>query len=236
MGIERVLRFRRYRLPALTLAGSVPGFIFWAAELELGALRSFDDAVYRWLSGSMSAGMTAVMQFISSLASVYTLCGIGVGSFLLLGVWKRRWFYGISVPVELLAAAVLNLLLKSAFHRPRPQILQLVHESGYGFPSGHAMLAVACYGFLIVLCLRFAKKAGRRVPVCLLAVLVLLIGVSRVYLGVHYASDVVGGYLAGLSWLMLFILLSEAWVLHRRHRREALAAHCLRAEAKTAGK
>lgn len=105
---------------------------------------------------------------------------------------------------------LLNWLLKYIIARPRPDLEHLVHVSYYSFPSGHAMNSTAFFGFLAYLLHRRLKKAGRPTTGRLwitAAVLVFLIGISRIYLGVHYPIDVLGGFLAGGAWLFFTLFL-----------------------------
>ena len=90
--------------------------------------------------------------------------------------------------------------------RPRPDILRLVYETGYSFPSGHAMVATGFYGFLIYIANKKIKnKALRRCITILLTLLIFLIGISRIYLGVHYATDIIGAFIIGIIYLVIFI-------------------------------
>ncbi len=118
---------------------------------------------------------------------------------------KYALFYTKIMTVNLLAAAGMNFLFKVFFHRARPEILVLVHATGYSFPSGHSMVSVAFYGYLIYLSVILLQKPWKQLSSLLLSMLIFFIGLSRIYLGVHYASDVVGGFLAGLAWLALLL-------------------------------
>ena len=108
-----------------------------------------------------------------------------------------------------------TFILKMVFHRPRPLHAVFLEDSN-SFPSGHATIAVAFYGFLIYLLLRDVKNKSHRVLVIVAGVIVMLaIGFSRLYLGVHYASDVLAGYLVGLLWLIIGARLNERRTLQQ---------------------
>lgn len=113
--------------------------------------------------------------------------------------------------VAVVGGVVLNLILKSLFSRPRPLILTTIYAGNFAFPSGHAMSSMVAYGTLAYLIVRGASgNVVRVLSVVVAAVVIILIGLSRIYLGVHYATDVLGGYLIGFAWADLCILLHEA--------------------------
>lgn len=212
---------RRFRFPVLLLTASVAALIGLTSELLENELSAFDAQIYGFLSGLISEDMTDLMKLISDMGSVFVLGAIAV--FLVLAFLKKPRFriYGMMAAVNLASVSCLNLLFKSIFRRERPDILQLVQASGYSFPSGHSMIGAAFYGYLVYLCILFVKKPWKQLFCGLLLALILMIGVSRVYLGVHYASDVIGGFLAGFSWLILLVTCMEAY-LSARSRKLAL--------------
>ncbi|EOR22662.1 phosphatidylglycerophosphatase B [Niallia nealsonii AAU1] len=103
--------------------------------------------------------------------------------------------------------ALLNKLLKWFFKRERPDILPVIIEKGYSFPSGHSMGSLIFFGSCAYLCIHIVKSTGKKVVAYIIASLfILLIGVSRIYLGVHYPTDVVGGYAIGIAYSVVCIL------------------------------
>jgi undecaprenyl-diphosphatase len=111
---------------------------------------------------------------------------------------------------------ILNYLLKVFFQRARPDLNRLIEIGGYSFPSGHAMNAFTFYGILTFLLWRHIPvRRGRTVLLLFSTILILAIGISRIYLGVHYPSDIIGGYLAGSFWLAVSI-----WVFQRYKERQ----------------
>jgi undecaprenyl-diphosphatase len=140
-------------------------------------------------------------------------CSIAVGILL----FKRRWGSAGMLVLITLGAQLLNNLLKVSFHRTRPQPLTgWIPAQDYSFPSGHAMVSAALYGYLTVLAWRLLPGVWRYVAAAVLFALVLAIGWSRVYLEVHFPTDVIAGYLCGLLWLEACLLGSRILDLRRR--------------------
>lgn len=127
-------------------------------------------------------------------------------------VVRRHWLEAVGFLVCLSGEAILNLGLKNVFERSRPELFQVVTEAGYSFPSGHAMMSMCLYGMAAFLIARHIRDWGWRLGVIIIAVaLAVAIGVSRVYLGVHYPTDVVAGFFAGGVWLAVCISLILWW-------------------------
>ena len=130
---------------------------------------------------------------------------VGLISLVFILIFKNKR-YGVFAIVNAVNIVVLNIVLKLIFMRDRPYDLMIINESGYSFPSGHAMAALGFYGFIIYLIWHFnLSKKAKIIFTILLAILILLIGVSRIYLGVHYASDVLAGYMVSTIYLILYI-------------------------------
>lgn len=135
--------------------------------------------------------------------------------------FRRQWLWLLAWVITLAGGELLNVVLKAVFSRPRPVFAEpLAVEIYYSFPSGHAMLSLIAYGMLAyLLALRTPSRIGRILLIFAAVLLVVLIGISRLYLGVHYLSDVVAGYLAGSAWLAACI---AAMGVIRRRRNAAL--------------
>lgn len=170
-------------------------------------LQQFDQFVTDLVRIKMSPSLTKSMIYISALGSSVTLTSLGVlffGYFLFI---KKHFWESLNIPIVLIGATVLNNILKVLFHRQRPMLEHLVPVTGLSFPSGHAMISYAFYGLIIYLVwLNIKNKYLKYVVTILLGLLILLIGISRIYLGVHYPSDVLAGFAAGSFWLIACIL------------------------------
>lgn len=132
--------------------------------------------------------------------------------------WQRRWGAASALLLTTVGAQLLNNVLKDLFQRTRPApVIGLIPAQAFSFPSGHAMVSMAFYTFLAYLSWRVLRGWQRTALTGGLLLLVLLIGLSRLYLGVHYLTDVVAGYLAGFFWTDAVIV--GGHVLTRRRRR-----------------
>ena len=115
---------------------------------------------------------------------------------------KRPGWFNVA---NLGLVVLLNQVMKFAIQRPRPDVLRLADVSGFSFPSGHSMVAMAVFGLLAWCVWRYEKNPRRRIVLmCLFALVIVMVGVSRIYLGAHYASDVLGGFCVSMIWLVLY--------------------------------
>ena len=168
------------------------------------------DKIQRWVS----PGTTRFMQFITFFGNHKFLIPANVVLiFYFLFIRKHKW-YSIKIPVIAIGGVSIMLLLKQFFNRPRPLTPLLEPVQGLSFPSGHALMSMSFYGMLIFLVWENVKhKTWRWVLTIVLLAFILLIGFSRIYLRLHYFSDVMAGFAVGLIWLSLSI-----WVLRRMER------------------
>lgn len=180
-------------------------FLIIGSEVLEGDPIAFDQAAFGFAKDISNPALSHFIKFITFFASRQFLTPAAlllVAYFLF--IRKHRW-YSLKVPVVALGSITLNIVLKFFFDRPRP-ITPLVEASGLSFPSGHSMVAASFYGLLIYLVWHNVRnKAVRNVVIVLLAIFVFLIGFSRIYLRVHYATDVVAGFAAGFLWVVVGI-------------------------------
>jgi undecaprenyl-diphosphatase len=174
----------------------------------------FDDTIISLVRYFASPNLNKLMIFITNIGSAYSY-GVLVPIIIILLALQRQWRDASSLSICLVGAGVLNTVLKSLFERARPNVLQLVKAGGYSFPSGHSMVALCFYGMLAyLLSRRLAHWHGRLAIFVATTILIIAIGISRIYLGVHYPSDVLGGYIAGAIWLSFCISLLIWWENH----------------------
>jgi membrane-associated phospholipid phosphatase len=186
-------------------------FLFVAFRIFYFKKEAFDFAVFDYLEQFVSSGMTSFMQFITYLGTHYFLIPANLVLIIYFLFIKRHRWYSIRVPVIALGGLLLMFLLKFLFNRPRPLIPLVEEARGLSFPSGHALMSFSFYGLLIYLVWQHVEKVWvRNLLAVLLLLLILLIGFSRIYLRVHYASDVMAGFCMGVIWLVLAL-----WVTRR---------------------
>ena len=160
-----------------------------------GTLADFESEVYRLISGTRSSGLTTAMKILTALGDWYVLTAAPIILFILP---KTRKKLALPITATLLVSGAVNNILKIIFRRVRPPVLQLVSESGFSFPSGHTQNSAAFFIALAIILLVGFKNRKITIPAAALCALFpLLIGFTRVYLGVHYAGDVLAGFLLG---------------------------------------
>jgi len=189
-------------------------FVLLAVYVHAGATLGFENWVYAKSVAWMSPPLTAVLKGITHLGDSVTVIAFCL---LLVAIPKTRRTVALPVSAAVSLSALVNIVLKNLFARERPDILRLISETSYSFPSGHAMISAALYTMLIIMIFRFVKSKRRRLalsaPCALLAV---AIGFSRIYLGVHYAGDILGGWLIGFALSVLVYALWKKSELHER--------------------
>lgn len=191
------------------------GWMAWLVQGE--KIGRFDLKVIDMVQGLEGSALTAVMKAFTFLGDRYTVIVLSVFVFaFLLFVMRMRRELILYVWASL-GSVTLNETMKVIFARERPTIHRIIEHSGFSFPSGHAMASLTLYGVLIFLLYRKIPSAtGRRIFVSASVALILIIGLSRIYLGVHYPSDVIAGFLASGCWLMLSIWLYQKFVAQKK--------------------
>lgn len=186
-----------------------------AAWVFLGGPPGVDAELLRWMAGLRGPGLSVVAVQVTGLASTAAILVVVAVAWSLLEAGGRRGA-GLLLVTSIVGGKALQLGLKALFRRPRPSVvahLVAVHSSS--FPSAHAMMSAITYLTLAHLVAREAGPALRRSAWCGASLLVVLVGVSRIYLGVHHPTDVLAGWLAGVAWTAAAIPASTRWSLGR---------------------
>ena len=194
----------------VAIAG-IAAFIGIASEVLEGDTQTFDEAVIRWMGEHHSPLLDAAVVEVTALGTgiVVLMIVVVAGIFLVLTGHKGS---AILLIVSAAGGLVLNGVLKLGFDRPRPDVfVHSVHTVSSSFPSGHAMSSAIVYGTVAYLAARLHRRRWARWLVMLFAfIVIVLISASRMYLGVHYPSDVVAGVIIGLSWAAFCMATLEA--------------------------
>lgn len=176
-------------------------------------LTGFDTTIYNFVISFKNPILTFFFKFISFLSSPYTLIILSIVFFIAFPNKK----YGLLSLCSLIFITLTNQILKHLFSRERPFDWMMIEEKGFSFPSGHAMVSAAFYGILIYLINRTnINQKYKKIWTITLSILIFLIGLSRIYLGVHYASDIVAGFTISLSYLIIAITIIN-YYLKKKH-------------------
>jgi len=220
LGLHLVVGF----LVALLAGWVFGGIADWVFDSE--TIRAADRHAQVVAAAWRSPGLTAFMRFITLFGQLWMLAIIAVlvGAALVRARSHRRLYAFVATVV---GCGVLNPALKEVFRRARPSSIDALYIAhGYSFPSGHAMGSMSLFGSLAYV-VYFSMEHHRRLrilAVILCVLMILSIGASRVYLGVHYFSDVLAGFAAGLCWVAVCLSGTEAWVRWRDWRRKRATA------------
>lgn len=150
--------------------------------------------------------LTPFVKIITNFGGVICLITISIILFILIKHKK----IGISIFSNLIIITIINQLLKFILQRPRPTEYRIIDETGYSFPSGHSMISMAFYGYLIYLIYKYIKnKYLKWGLITILSCLIVMIGISRIYLGVHYTSDVIAGFVISIAYLVIYIKITK---------------------------
>ncbi|WP_339842246.1 phosphatase PAP2 family protein [uncultured Maribacter sp.] len=201
----------------IVVVGGINAFIELTETLKTEVLANYDSAITDYVISYRSPTLTSYFKFVTNVGDTYGYL-IVLGVFLVVSLFVfKRWKYVAQATLVLALATVSNMILKRFIDRARPGIEHLVSVETLSYPSGHAMSAMAFYGFLIFLVTKFKiQKVIKYVLIIVLVLLILSIGISRIYLGVHFPSDVAGGFIAGFIWVVFCVLIFDLIELFRR--------------------
>ncbi len=199
-------------IAAAAVAGDVFGDIAERVQSQSSKLHEVDGSVYAWAHETRTSGATA---FFTLMTVIGTPVGLGVIAFAV-AVWlaaRQRWRFIAYLAVTAATGGFLNLWLKSTFARARPELAAALRDAhGYSFPSGHAMGSTLLFGALSYLAFRMLRTWPARATVLAFnASMIVAIAASRIYLGVHWISDIAGGIAAGTVWLATTTVAYEAF-------------------------
>lgn len=169
-----------------------------------------DDMVYNVIFKLRSNNMNEIVKVITNIGGTIV---IGIVTIISLFIFRNKKI-NICIILNLLGISILNnLVIKNIVGRDRPSGINIITETGKSFPSGHSAVSMVVYGYLIYLIYNYVKnKKLKYILIGILSILILVVGLTRIYLGVHYTSDVIGGYLLGISYLLIFTYVSDKYI------------------------
>ena len=210
---EKVKDFIVKNLKWIILFICLVGFLAIAEDVFHKEIMMKDIIGYKLVSTFLISDFaTPIAKFITNFGGAIFLIIATIILFILIKNKK----IGFSIISNLVIVTILNQLLKNILQRPRPTEFRIVEETGFSFPSGHSMVSMAFYGYLIYLIYRYVKnKYLKWTLIVSLSILICTIGISRIYLGVHYTSDVLGGFLISISYLVIYISAVNKFLLEK---------------------
>ena len=180
-------------------SGGVIVFAILAGNVHANSEIAFDSAILSWLAERRTPSLNAAMKLLTEFGSARFLVLSSLIAVTILTL-RRHWHSATYVAMVASGAGVLNALLKGMFARDRPE-LPIVTAGGFAFPSGHSMGAAAVYAAIaIVLITRFPRLRWPMLAIC--TTMVVVVGLTRAYLGVHYPSDIIAGWALGVTWAL----------------------------------
>ena len=189
---------------------SLISFLILAYLIKTKTNLVIDEKIYSFISKFISNNITTAVKFITFLGSATVVIGVTVLSLIFIKDKK----VGLFMSIDLVVITIFQYILKFVFQRNRPIGINLIEETSYSFPSGHSLTAMAFYGFIIYLIYKSNLKY-KKIYVIALSILILLIGLSRVYLGVHFITDVLGGFTFSLFYVIIFINTIKKYLFRR---------------------
>ena len=170
-------------------------------NVKNGKILELDLNIYKFFSENIiNDKLTPIVKVITHVGGAKIVFVLTILAIILIKGLKNKLF----LLTGIVGTAGLNVVLKHIIQRERPNINRLIHEKGYSFPSGHSMMSMAFYGMLIFLIFKYVKNTALKwTLIVILTILLSTIGITRIYLGVHYPSDVIGGFLVSLTYLFI---------------------------------
>lgn len=177
-------------------------FIILSILVSFGITNSIDTLVHSYILNIRNDNLTAILKIITNLAGASFLLAFST----ILLIFSKQKKISLLVLINLISAFLINEITKSLFTRTRPVGINLIEETGYSFPSGHSMVALSFYGFITYLLFKQTKnKYNKILLLTTFSIIIISIGFSRIYLGVHYLTDVIGGFLLSIIYLIIYI-------------------------------
>lgn len=192
-------------------------FVLLTTLMVTGNLQWFDDPIREWVYSIRNPALTEVLKVITYMGNWQTITLLCI---VLLLFRKTRLRYGVPVSAGAIFVTIFNRIIKLIFKRPRPEeSLHLIEEGGYSFTSGHSITSMVVFGLLIYLVRKYVRnRKAANILTAALAVPWIFIGLSRIYMGVHFPSDVLAGWALGAAVLVGIIVIVEKCDARRKQK------------------
>lgn len=181
-------------------------FIILGILASFNLTSDFDNFIYNMIISLKNDNLTKIIKVITTLANTKSIILYNVLIVIYILIKKNRKL--MIIPINSLLSVIINNIFKIIFRRDRPLLIALIDESGYSYPSGHAMISILFFGTLSYVIGKSNIKYKTLIRISL-GIFIILVGISRVYLGVHYVSDIIGGYLLGMITLLTVISIKK---------------------------
>ena len=180
-------------------------FTLIAIFLVTDKVHILDNYVYSLIAKWINPNVTKFFKIVTELANPVTMVIVVLVVSYIIGVKQKDKKGVLEFCICIIIIAILNFVLKNIFTRTRPELINIITETGYSFPSGHSTLSMTVYGYIIYyMYTRCSNKALKIISSIALSIIILLVGISRIYLGVHYTSDVLAAFMLSLAYLIIY--------------------------------
>ncbi len=177
-------------------------FLYIIKLINADSISTFDNYIYSYVKRLISPNVTTLFKIITEFGNYTVMIPI----IIIFYIFNKDKSFNRYFTINLISVFASNFIVKSIIRRDRPIDINLIIENGFSFPSGHSMVSFAFYGFIIYYLYHTdLKKPLKYSLIAILSLIIFLIGLSRIYLGVHYASDVLGGFLLAFIYLVIYI-------------------------------
>ena len=194
-------------------------FIALLILVIMGKTKTFDETVYSWISKCMKPKMTIFAKIVTESAGIILVIALTIVVTIILLFCIKNKKVALLFAINPCFVALINFAIKNIIRRPRPDGLRLIIEGGYSFPSGHTAMTIALYGYIAYLINRKIKQRWPKICIAIIFLaLMIMVAISRIYLGVHYASDIIAAALLSTCYIVIYIDISDRIIKGRESK------------------
>lgn len=196
-------------------------FLGYTIKFYPDTVKPFDSAIQNWTFSLRNDSMTSFLKFFTGIVNPISIIVIMI-VLILLFIWRRWYSEAVFLAGNfILVSGILNPILKYVYNRSRPDGVHLVHETTLSFPSGHAATSMVVFlSLFFIFSARLKTRGLKTILAIILGLIVLIVGFSRIYLGVHYPTDIIGGYLLASGCVLYAYPYYDAWRFQLRFKGE----------------